>query len=404
MNETFSPKIVYLYCPIFIILYNLTGNLSNDIYLPTLPALAQEFGITSVLSQLSMTVWFAGVALPQIYFGLVADRIGYRPLMLWGSILFLCATFCCYIAPNIYVLLIGRFLQGVGVSSLNIATFATIRSRYYDEKFSIKFISWVNVSGSLAPLAGPVIGSFLFHFFGWRSTFLCILVLGFLSFCGLYHFMLEGSDFQNKNVPMNVTHALLYYKQVLTKKLIIPVLTYTSFLGALIAYLTTAPFIIHNFFKIPIKFFGLTQLLPFSCFIIGGLMVNKFVNSFKLTTIISAGLALSMFGVLSFLGFIIWPSLVTIYSYLGVVSLFLFSFAFIGSPLMSLALSSSHNKGGSAALLGLSMALMASFASLLTALFYNGHFYMFSLIMALFMSFGILNYLFFIGFEYNEQK
>lgn len=392
MNIISSPKIIFFYCPLFIILYNLTGNLSNDIYLPTLPALANEFHISTTLSQLSMTLWFAGVAIPQIYFGLIADRVGYRPLILWGSLLFLFATFCCWIAPNIHILLLGRFLQGIAVSSLNIATFATVRSYHYDEHFSVKFISWINITGSLAPLIGPVIGSILYQFFGWRSTFAFILILSILSTVGLYYCMIEGSSFQNKDIRFSLSSSLNYYKTLINKQLIIPVITYTTFLGALIAYLTTAPFIIHSLFHIPIKYFGITQLIPFVCFIVGGVLVNKIASQYKLASIIKVGLALSSFCVIAFIVFIIFPQMVNLYSYLGVISIFLFCFALIGSPLISLSLSSPHNKGGSAALLSMSMALMASLASLLTALFYNGHFRAFCVIMAFFMTIGILNY------------
>ena len=388
-------KITFIYCPLFIILYNFTGNLSNDIYLATLPALAQDLVISPLLAQLTMTMWFLGVALPQAIFGFIADRVGYRPLMLWGIVVFVCGTLCCSIAPNIYILLLGRFLQGVGVASLNITTFATVRSHFYDEQSSVKFISWINITGSLAPLIGPVIGSLLFNFFGWRSTFLCILILGVFSLIGLYNFMLEGSDFQNKDTNMSVYSFFDYYKSLLNKNLIIPVITYTCFLAALIAYLTTAPFIIHNQFAISIKYFGLTQIAPFSAFILGGLLVNRLVKYFKLLTLILVGLLISGLAVLFFVLLIGFPQLISIYTYLAAVSLFLFGYAIIGSPLLSLALGSSEQKGGSAAFLGLCMSLMASLASLITALFYNGQFSILCLMMILFISPGILNYLIF---------
>lgn len=171
MNNNKSTKALFFYCPLFIIIYNLTGNLSNDIYLPTLPALANQFHVSDFLVQFSMSIWFIGVALPQLFFGLIADKFGCRPLILWGGILFLIGTFFCMTAFNIYVLLLGRFLQGIGVSSLNIATFATIGSPIYNEKNRVKFMSCINITGSLAPLVGPVIGSGLYIIWGWRSNF-----------------------------------------------------------------------------------------------------------------------------------------------------------------------------------------------------------------------------------------
>ena len=188
MSNIMSARKIFIYCPLFIIIYNLAGNLSNDIYLPTLPVLIGDFGTTNFLVQFTMTIWFIGVALPQMYFGLIADKFGCRALILWGGLIFLSGTLLCIISSHIYLLLLGRFFQGVGVSSLNIATFATVRSHYYEEKISVKFMSLINITGSLAPLIGPVIGGYLYIIFGWRSTFVFVLILGGLALVGLYFF------------------------------------------------------------------------------------------------------------------------------------------------------------------------------------------------------------------------
>lgn len=396
MNTLISAKKIFIYCPLFIILYNFAGNLSNDIYLPTLPVLIDEFNVTNFLVQFSMTIWFLGVALPQIYFGLIADRFGCRPLILWGGVIFLSGTFFCMISTHIYMLLFGRFLQGLGVSSLNIATFATVRSHYYEEKNSIKFISWINITGSLAPLIGPVIGSYLYNVLGWRSTFAFILILGFFALVGLYFFMLESSDLEkNKEFNINFQSSLHYYKPVFSnKQLWIPVVTYTCFLAALIAYLTSAPFIMYQQFHVPIEYFGLTQIVPFMMFIAGGITVNTLINTYSMKKIIYSGFSIAFISVLYFISLTAFTHWVTIYNYILATSIFLFGFALTGSPLLTSALSSSPNKGGAAAVLGLSMAGMASLGSLATAIFFQGNFIAVPIIMCGFILVGILNYCF----------
>lgn len=401
MNQLISTKKIFIYCPLFIILYNFVGNLSNDIYLPTLPALINELNTDNFLVQFSMTIWFIGVALPQIYFGLIADKFGCRPLILWGGLIFLTGTLLCILTPNIYTLLLGRFFQGIGVSSLNIATFATIRSDHYEEKFSIKFMSWINITGSLAPLIGPVIGSYLYIWGGWRSTFSVILILGCLALLGLYFFMPASSDLEkNLKFKINFQSSLHYYKPIYSNKhLWAHVLTYTCFLAALIAYLTSAPFIMYQQFKVPIHYFGLTQLVPFLTYIIGGITVNKLINSYSIKKIIHFGFFIILLSVCYFIVLSIIPAFLTIYNYILATSVFLFGFALTGSPLITAALSSSANKGGASAILGLSMATMASLGSLITAIFYHNNFIAVPVIICSFILLGILNY-----FLYEQRK
>lgn len=396
MNKQPSARKIFIYCPLFIIIYNLAGNLSNDIYLPTLPALVNEFNVTNFLVQFSMTIWFIGVALPQIYFGLIADKIGCRPLILWGGLILLSGTFLCMMASHIYMLLIGRLFQGIGVSSLNIATFTTVRSKYYKEKNSIKFMSWINITGSLAPLIGPVLGSYLYILWGWRSTFLFILLLGILALVGLYFFMIESTDVDKKlKFKINIQSSLQYYKPIYSnKKLWIHVLTYTCFLAALIAYLTSAPFIMNQHFRIPIQYFGLTQLVPFTAYIGGGITVNKVVNTYCIKKIIFRGMIIISLSVLYFMSLVFFPKWLTVYNYILAISIFLYGFALIGSPLITTALSSTKNKGGSAAILGLSMAGMASVGSLAMAIFYRGNFSVVVVVICTFILLGIFNYCF----------
>ncbi|KTD19101.1 transporter of the major facilitator superfamily (MFS) [Legionella jordanis] len=392
MNKL-SSKVIYIYSPLFVILYNLAGNLANDIYLPTLPVIGEEFHVSNFYVQFSITIWFLGVAIPQIYFGLIADRFGSRPLMLWGGVLFLLSTVCCLQSTSIYMLLSGRFLQGVAVSSLNIATFATVRSQHYQQAATLKFITCIHIVGSMAPLLGPILGSYLYAVFGWRSTFLFVLILGFLALAGLYFFLIESSDRKNHEIRWGLSSSLNYYKEILSnKRLIIATGIYTSLLAALIAYLTTAPLVVSEQFYIPSEYFGLTQTLPSISFILGGLVVNRMVNKYSLNTIIQIGLVIVAVSSLQLLVVSLIHSLCSVFSYLLAISCFLFGFAFVGSPLMSEALSSSPHKGGAAAILGVAMAIMASLGSFATAIFYHGHIRVITIIITVFVSLGIISY------------
>lgn len=97
--------------PVFLLLYSFTGNVSNDIYMPSMPILVHVFHTSDHWIQMTLAFWFLGAAAPQLIMGPVADRYGRRPLLLIGGLCFLLATFLCAISNHIGQLLIARFFR-----------------------------------------------------------------------------------------------------------------------------------------------------------------------------------------------------------------------------------------------------------------------------------------------------
>lgn len=213
---------------------------------------------------------------------------------------------------------------------------------------------------------------------------------------GLYFFMFESREQQKKiESPINFQFLFNYYKPIYANKnLWRHVITYTCFLAALIAYLTSAPFVMHTHFKVSIKYFGLTQLIPFLTYIGGGIVVTQLINTYNLSKIISIGLIICLLSVCYFFCMILCPNWLNVYNYILAISIFLLGFSLTGSPLITLALSDTTNRGGSAALLGLSMAGMASLGSLTMAIFYRGNFNTVALIIGSFILLGSVIYYF----------
>ena len=81
------------------------GMVATNIYVPALPALTRDFGTTPQMVQLTLTVYFAAVALTQLAYGPISDRIGRRPVVLAGIGLYIVASLGCMLAPSIEVLI-----------------------------------------------------------------------------------------------------------------------------------------------------------------------------------------------------------------------------------------------------------------------------------------------------------
>ena len=143
------------------------GPLCTDIYLPGLPAICNYYGIDTSTAQLSLTSCFLGLAFGQIVAGPISDALGRKKPMLISVAVFAVSSLLCATASSAIELIVWRFIQGfAGAGGLVISRSIACDS-YQGEKLT-RFMSLLMTINSVAPVAGPVIGSALITFFSWR--------------------------------------------------------------------------------------------------------------------------------------------------------------------------------------------------------------------------------------------
>ena len=103
------------------------GAVTIDLYLPTLPAIARDYGTSAAAVQLSLSTFFVGMALGQLFFGPLSDRIGRRPTILIGCAVYVAASLFCALAPTIEALVAGRFFQALGCCAAMVTCRAIVR-------------------------------------------------------------------------------------------------------------------------------------------------------------------------------------------------------------------------------------------------------------------------------------
>lgn len=89
------------------------GPFVTDMYLPSLPAMADYFSASLPMVQMGLTTSMIGLALGQIFFGPLSDKYGRRPLLLVSMLLFIVSTLFCLFAPDIYSFVTLRLIQGI---------------------------------------------------------------------------------------------------------------------------------------------------------------------------------------------------------------------------------------------------------------------------------------------------
>ncbi|MCO5197007.1 MAG: multidrug effflux MFS transporter [Anaerolineae bacterium] len=145
--------------------------LSIDAMLPSLAQIGLDLNVANPNSrQLVISMIFFGLASGQLVFGPLSDSIGRKKAIYLGLAMFMLGAIISMTATSFTVLLVGRFIQGVGISAPRAVTLALVRDRY-EGRAMARVMSFVMTIFILIPMVAPSIGQAVLLFSGWRSIF-----------------------------------------------------------------------------------------------------------------------------------------------------------------------------------------------------------------------------------------
>lgn len=168
-----------LWLIVFLGVMSAMAPLSTDMYLPALPTVQNDLGISASVAQMTLTMTLIGMAVGQIFLGPISDRYGRKVPLLIGMILFTIATAGCVLAENIWLFLLFRFLAGFAGSSGIVIARAIARDVCEGAELTRFFAILMMVNG-LAPILAPVLGGQILLFTSWRGVFIVLVVVGIL--------------------------------------------------------------------------------------------------------------------------------------------------------------------------------------------------------------------------------
>lgn len=154
--------------------------LSIDALLPALPEIGAAVGAKGPNdNQLLITMIFLGLGFGQLLFGPLSDSFGRKPIVYIGFIVFFIASLICVTTKNFEMMIFGRILQGIGLSSPRSLSISMIRDEFSGD-YMAKIISIVVMFFILIPVIAPTLGQFLIYLFNWESIFYFNLIFGFI--------------------------------------------------------------------------------------------------------------------------------------------------------------------------------------------------------------------------------
>lgn len=164
-----------------VILMDLLTGMEFDLFVPSFPQLQSHFHLTPFWVEALLSVNFIGYCASLFFVGGLSDRFGRKSIILMGLFIFIVGSALCLFETSYYFLLIGRFLQGVGIAAPSILSFLIIADSYpiKEQQF---FMAMLNGSMNTAAALAPVIGSYIALYFHWQGNFAALLILGIITF------------------------------------------------------------------------------------------------------------------------------------------------------------------------------------------------------------------------------
>jgi DHA1 family bicyclomycin/chloramphenicol resistance-like MFS transporter len=180
---------------IFLVLITSMPPLSTDLYLPALPTIASELGSTQRIVNLSLVLWFVAFSVNLLVCGAISDKIGRKPVLLTGLVVFVASSIMCAFAQSAEQLILYRILQGAGASAPSAMSLAIVRDRYDSDLRKLIF-AYIGMILMVVPMLAPTLGAAILEFSTWEFIFIS---QGLLSAIPLFFALFFKESIQQKS-------------------------------------------------------------------------------------------------------------------------------------------------------------------------------------------------------------
>ncbi|WP_152392071.1 multidrug effflux MFS transporter [Paenibacillus guangzhouensis] len=334
--------------------------ISETIYTPSLPDIADQFHASSNMIQLTLSIYFLGFALGVFCWGRLSDSIGRRPAMLWGIAVYGLGSLGCYLSGSVEWLLVSRLIQAFGASTGSVVTQTMLRESIDGAKRHAVF---AQISAALAftPAIGPLIGGWVDQSLGFRAVFLTLVVMSVGIFAYAFYALAETREASaiTKISTVAVARRLLKDRRVWGYGFLIGATN-----GILFSYYAEAPFIFIGYFRIQPGVFGFLGIFVALSSIIGAMISRRMLARYSAVHIILLGCLVTTAGAACLTALVLWgisPSVIDMVLMIACIFILLLGIGMAIPNCLSLALVQYGDVSGTAgAIFGLAYYLLVS--------------------------------------------
>ena len=328
-----------------------TGPLSLTLYGPALPAIVTDLGTTDAGGKLTMTVYFAAFAISQLLCGPLSDRFG----RLWVGAAFFAiyvlGSLVCVLAPSLEMLLLGRVMQGFGVSAGGAISRAMVRDQFTGME-AVRILTLVNLILTVTPAIAPTLGSLIMLAGSWHVMFAIMAAFG-VAIITLLGFGARETLPETARVPLAPRRILRNYADLLrAPDFVLPALMLALAFGGFYGFAALLPFVLIEDIGLTPFQFAMALLLQTGSFIVGNLVAGRLSHRLDGPQLVVVGLVLLGLGGF---GFAVAPRLFpeSVLAVMAPVSLWMLALPAIGPSATVAAMARyGHMAGAASAMAG----------------------------------------------------
>ncbi|MDO6776158.1 purine nucleoside transporter PunC [Shewanella sp. 3_MG-2023] len=282
-----SANVQYFILLGYLALLSMLGFIATDMYLPAFQNIADSFDTSLNNVAFSLTTFLAGLAIGQLLYGPLVEKVGKQKALIIGLVIFAAASALIVASNSIIMLNIARFFQALGACSAGVIWQAIVVEKYDAEKAQ-KVFSNIMPLVALSPAVAPLIGASIVDTFGWRAVFITLAILAVLLI--VMTKLLVAPENKQAEQEDNIS-----YKTILKNtRFLGNVVIFGALSAAFFSYLTVWPSVMIKF-GYEAKAIGLSFIPQTIMFIVGGYMSKVLVKKFGTTQALNYLLGLFFF-------------------------------------------------------------------------------------------------------------
>ncbi|MFA1282479.1 multidrug efflux MFS transporter MdtM [Citrobacter telavivensis] len=371
MIEFFKRHATTLFFPMALILYDFAAYLSTDLIQPGIINVVREFDADVSLAPAAVSLYLAGGMALQWLLGPLSDRIGRRPVLVTGALIFALACTATLFTTSMTQFLAARVVQGTSICFIATVGYVTVQEAFGQTK-AIKLMAIITSIVLVAPIIGPLSGAALMHFVHWKVLFAIIAVMGFIAFMGLLLAMPE--TVQRGAVPFSAIGVVRDFRDVFRNRVFLfGVATISLSYIPMMSWVAVSPVILIDAGGMSSSQFAWVQVPVFGAVIVANMVVARFVKDPTDPRFIWRAVPIQLSGLFVLIaGNLFWPH-VWLWSVLG-TSLYAFGIGLIFPTLFRFTLFTNNLPKGtvSASLNMVILAVMAVSVEIGRGLWFNG--------------------------------
>ncbi len=269
--------------------------LMTDLYLPSFPILATDFDVSIHVVQLTVTFFFVGNLISQVFSGPLVDHHGHHVMLVIGLAVCILGGVFASLAPDIAWMLLGRTLQGLGAGAMQISNMSLFKELCPKENIA-KYSSYLGVSYVGAIAVAPVFGGYILYYSAWQVCFVVMTLSSVV--VGIWHRLSLGPISFNQGLP-SMRDTLRAWRSFMADSYFLAMIAMVACTYLMVvSWVTVSPVLIRTSLGVDAVLFGWLVFLTASSYVLGAFFNAKLVNRFGAVNMLAAGLSCTLFSAL----------------------------------------------------------------------------------------------------------